>query len=162
MKTGYYEAFNRDNVHLVDLNDMAIERITPDGLRTTERDYEFDIIVYATCWRLRCRDRRVRPDRVHRRRRQKLRDKWRESPSTYLGLQTVGFPNLITLAGPQGASVSSNFLRWIEDAVDWATELVRYINRASSTIAAHNSYIRDRDYTRVEPTPEAERECDST
>ena len=48
METRYYEAYNRDNVHLVDLRETPIERITATGIRTTERDYEFDIIVYAT------------------------------------------------------------------------------------------------------------------
>ena len=48
LETRYYEAYNRDNVHLVDLQETPIERITPTGIRTTERDYDFDIIVYAT------------------------------------------------------------------------------------------------------------------
>ena len=48
LETNYFEAFNRDNVHLVDISETPIERVTVTGLRTTERDYEFDIIVYAT------------------------------------------------------------------------------------------------------------------
>ena len=48
LETNYYEAYNRPNVHLVDLSETPIERITEQGIRTTERDYEFDIIVYAT------------------------------------------------------------------------------------------------------------------
>ena len=35
-------------MHLVDISETPIEEITETGLRTTERDYEFDIIVYAT------------------------------------------------------------------------------------------------------------------
>ena len=45
---GYYEAYNRDNVNLVDLRDEPIEEITPTGIRTTARDYDLDVIVYAT------------------------------------------------------------------------------------------------------------------
>ena len=48
METRYYEAYNRDNVHLVDLQETPIERITPNGIQTTGADHEFDIIVYAT------------------------------------------------------------------------------------------------------------------
>ena len=48
METRYYEAYNRPNVHLVDLRETPIERITPTGIRTTAGDHEFDIIVYAT------------------------------------------------------------------------------------------------------------------
>ncbi|MPY93931.1 MAG: NAD(P)-binding protein [Acidimicrobiia bacterium] len=142
METRYYEAYNRDNVDLVDINETPIERVTPTGLRTSGRDYEFDVIVYATGF-----DAVTGAfDRIEftGANGASLRDKWRDGPATYLGMQTAGFPNLITLAGPQGGSVSTNFPRGIEDAVDWATELV--------------TYLHDHGYRSVEPTPEAEEE----
>ena len=46
---------------------------------------------------------------------------------TYLGVGVEGFPNLVTLAGPTGGSVSTNFPRGIETGVDWATELVQWM-----------------------------------
>ena len=48
LETNYFEAYNRDNVHLVDISKTPLERVTETGLRTTEQDYEFDVIVYAT------------------------------------------------------------------------------------------------------------------
>jgi cation diffusion facilitator CzcD-associated flavoprotein CzcO len=48
METRYYEAYNRDNVHLVDLQETPIERITRRGIQTTDAEIELDIIVYAT------------------------------------------------------------------------------------------------------------------
>src|SRR5947207_3472901 len=52
METNYFEAYNRPNVRLVDLSETPIVRVTETGLRTAEgggeRDYDFDIIVYAT------------------------------------------------------------------------------------------------------------------
>ena len=48
METNYFEAYNRPNVQLVDISETPLVRVTETGLRTTERDYEFDIIVYAT------------------------------------------------------------------------------------------------------------------
>ena len=48
LETRYFEAYNRDNVHLVDISETPLVRVTENGLRTTARDYEFDIIVYAT------------------------------------------------------------------------------------------------------------------
>ena len=45
LETRYFEAYNRDNVHLVDISETPLVRVTEKGLRTTERDYEFDIIV---------------------------------------------------------------------------------------------------------------------
>jgi len=140
LETNYYEAYNRENVHLVDLNETPIERITPRGIRTSTADYEFDVIVYATGF-----DAITGAfDRIEfvGMNGATLRDKWRDSPVTYLGLQTGGFPNLFTLAGPQGGSVTTNFPRGIEEAVDWTTGLI--------------SYLREHDCSRIEPTPEAE------
>ena len=46
---GFYEAFNRDNVQLVDIKDREpIVEITETGVTTTENEYEFDIILLAT------------------------------------------------------------------------------------------------------------------
>ena len=48
LESGYYEQFNRPNVLLVDVRETPIERVTPKGIKTTDKEYEFDIIVYAT------------------------------------------------------------------------------------------------------------------
>src|SRR5271154_4443714 len=47
LETKYFEAYNRDNVHLVDISETPLVRVTEKGLRTSERDHEFDVIVYA-------------------------------------------------------------------------------------------------------------------
>jgi len=142
METGYYEAFNLPHVHLVDLMETPIERITPSGVRTTERDYDVDVIVYATGFDAVTgafdRIDFIGPGGRH------LRDKWHLGPSTYLGVQTAGFPNLVMVAGPQGASVSTNYPRAIEFAVDWNTGLLEHAAR--------------RGFRRIEVTPEAEAE----
>jgi cation diffusion facilitator CzcD-associated flavoprotein CzcO len=140
METNYYEMYNRDNVHLVDINDTPIERVTASGLRTSERDYDVDLIVYATGF-----DAMTgafdRMDFVGVGG-QKLRDKWRDGPVTYLGLQVGGFPNMIMLAGPQAGSGFTNFGRGVEETVNWTTELVRH--------------ARDHGHLSVDVTPEAE------
>lgn len=43
----YYEAFNRDNVNLVDIKSDPIQEITSAGLRTSGREFEFDMIIFA-------------------------------------------------------------------------------------------------------------------
>jgi cation diffusion facilitator CzcD-associated flavoprotein CzcO len=140
METGYYEAYNRDNVHLVSIGETPIERITPTGIRTSERDYEFDLIVYATGF-----DAVTGAfdgiDFVGTEGR-RLRDYWRDGPLTYLGLQVAGFPNMFMLAGPQSASLSTNFPRGIETVVDWASGLFEHVVQ--------------RGIHRVEPTPDAQ------
>jgi cation diffusion facilitator CzcD-associated flavoprotein CzcO len=140
LESGYYEAFNRDNVELVDLRETPIERITPAGIKTSDGEREFDIIVYATGF-----DAITGAfDRIEIRGvgGQSLKDKWASGPRTYLGLQAAGFPNLITLVGPHNAALFCNMTRCIEQNVDWVADLL--------------AYMRDRGHTRVEPSMDAE------
>lgn len=48
METNYYEAYNQDNVRLVDILTTPIEYISEDSVKTTEEDIKCDILVYAT------------------------------------------------------------------------------------------------------------------
>ena len=140
LETRYYEAYNRDNVHLVCLRDTPIESITPCGIRTTAREYELDVIVYATGFdAITGSYDRIDIQGVGG---QRLRDKWQDGPITFLGMQVHGFPNLITVGGPQSGSASTNFPRSIEIGVDWTTRLL--------------DYMWERGYTRMEATPAAE------
>src|SRR5262249_34992432 len=43
----YFETYNRDNVHLIDLRRDPIERLTARGVQTSEGEYEVDCIVFA-------------------------------------------------------------------------------------------------------------------
>jgi len=142
METRYYEQYNRDNVHLVDIEDTPIVRVTPTGIRTTAGDHDLDVIIYATGFdAITGAFDRIDITGVDG---QKLRDVWQDGPVTYLGVQIAGFPNLLTLAAPQSGSVSTNFPRGIESGVDWATELIEW--------------MLEHGYTRIEATPEAQAE----
>src|SRR5205807_3148991 len=48
LESGYYEVYNQPNIKLVDINETPIERIIPTGIRTSDTEYEFDMIIYAT------------------------------------------------------------------------------------------------------------------
>jgi cation diffusion facilitator CzcD-associated flavoprotein CzcO len=142
LETHYFEAYNRDNVHLIDINDTPIERITPSGIRTSYQDFEFDLIIYATGFdAITGAFDRINFNGVDG---LPLREKWTKSPDTLLGMQTSGFPNLLMLSGPQGGSVSTNYPRGIETSVDWITDLL--------------VYMREHGYRRVEARAEAELE----
>ena len=67
LETKYYEVYNQPNVELVDIKETPIERITPNGIKTSDAEYEFDIIIYATGFRR--HHRQLRPYRFPRRRR---------------------------------------------------------------------------------------------
>lgn len=122
--TDYYETFNRDNVLLVDLQTTPIESITPRGIRTTEREYEFDCIVYATGFDA-MTGALLRID-IRGKHGLSLRDEWRAGPWTYLGVSMAGFPNLFTITGPGSPSVLSNVVHSIEQHVEWISDLLVY------------------------------------
>ncbi|QPF86617.1 NAD(P)/FAD-dependent oxidoreductase [Bradyrhizobium genosp. L] len=122
LETFYYEVYNRDNVELVDLKETPIERVTPEGIRTSEKDYAFDIIIYATGF-----DAITGSfDKIDFRgaRGTRLKEKWQHGPETYLGLMVDGFPNMMMLMGPHTAL--GNIPRSIEYSVDWVTGLMRF------------------------------------
>jgi cyclohexanone monooxygenase len=120
--TGYYETFNRPNVKLVSLRETPLTGVTPAGLRTSEREYEVDDIVFATGFdamtgTLLNIDIRGR-DGVT------LSDKWADGPRTYLGVATAGFPNLFLVTGPGSPSVLSNMVTSIEQHAEWITDCI--------------------------------------
>jgi cation diffusion facilitator CzcD-associated flavoprotein CzcO len=125
LDTNYYATFNRPNVHLVDLRETPIERITAGGIRTTEVDHPLDVIVYATGF-----DALTGPlEALGLRGRQgrSLAEAWSEGPRTYLGLAVPGFPNLFTITGPGSPSVLSNMPVSIEQHVEWISDCLAYL-----------------------------------
>jgi cation diffusion facilitator CzcD-associated flavoprotein CzcO len=141
LDSGYFETFNRDHVHLVDVKANPISEIIPAGVRLADgTSYEFDAIVYATGFDamtgpLNRIDIRGRGGRL-------LRAKWAEGPRTYLGLMSHGYPNLFTITGPQSPSVLSNMPVSIEQHVEFIGRII--------------GDMRERGADVVEPTQEAE------
>ena len=129
LETFYYEAYNQDNVELVDITETPIQRITPKGIKTSTAEYEFDMIIYATGFDAitgsfnKIDFRGV--DGV------KLKEKWKHGPQTYLGVMVDGFPNMMMLMGPHTAL--GNIPRSIEYNVDWVTGLIGYARESSLT-----------------------------
>jgi cyclohexanone monooxygenase len=121
--TGYFETFNRDNVALVNLKAEPIERITPIGVATTQREFEFDSIVLATGFDAITGT--LAKIAITGRGGRTLKDEWADGPGAYLGLMVEGFPNLFLITGPTSPSVLSNMLVSIEQHVDFIGELLR-------------------------------------
>jgi len=136
LETGYYDAYNRDNVLLVDVREAPIERITSKGVKTTEKEYEFDVIIYATGFDA-VTGSLTRLD-IRGLDGQTIKDKWANGPRTLLGIQTAGFPNLFI-------AINNSFCNYTvcaESMVEWITNCI--------------GYIRDKGYQRIATTPQAE------
>jgi cation diffusion facilitator CzcD-associated flavoprotein CzcO len=129
LETGYYEVYNQPNVELVDINETPIERITPPGIKTSDREHEFDIIIYATGFdaitgafdRIDIRG----VDGV------RLKDMWQDGPQTYLGVLIEGFPNLLMAMGPHAGL--GNYTRAAEYSVEWVSGLVQFATERGLT-----------------------------
>ncbi|MBR0666979.1 NAD(P)/FAD-dependent oxidoreductase [Roseomonas hellenica] len=129
LETRYYECYNQPNVALVDTRATPIERITPTGIRTSDAEYGFDIIVYATGFDAL----RGAFDRIDFTGREgaTLKEKWQDGATSLVGMLQDGFPNMFMLLGPHTAL--GNIPRSIEFNVDWVTRLLRHLQENSLT-----------------------------
>ena len=132
LETRYFEVYNQPNVTLVDIKETPIERITPTGIRTSNAEYEFDIIVFATGF-----DALTGSfDRIDIRGEGgvTLEEKWTGGAQTLMGMLVEGFPNLLMLLGPHTAL--GNIPRSIEYNVDWVSRLLGAMRQKGQTHVA--------------------------
>ncbi|MGA9275947.1 flavin-containing monooxygenase [Ilumatobacter sp.] len=144
LDSGYYATFNQPHVRLVDLRENPIQSITGAGIDVVTADgatsYEFDAIVFATGFDA-MTGAIVSVD-ITGRDGVQLRDRWADGPHTYLGVMSVGFPNLFMVTGPQSPSVLSNMALSIEQHVDWICDTIEHLRTDGKAV--------------IEPTPVAE------
>ena len=144
LESGYFEAYNQPNVHLVDLQKTPIDLITARGIQTADgTEHALDVLIFATGfnaitgafsaidWRgkddrplLGSSDNAIWPD---------------DRPQTFLGLTTPAMPNMFMVLGPH--QPFGNATRSIEHAVQVISELL--------------TYCKVNGYTYVEPEEEA-------
>jgi cation diffusion facilitator CzcD-associated flavoprotein CzcO len=137
LESGYFEAYNRDNVVLVDtINDEPIERITPNGIKTSKKEYPCDFLIYATGFDgVTGAFDRIDIRGLHGVR---LKEVWADGPRTYLGMLAEDFPNMMMVLGPHTAR--GNIPQVVEHSVEWQTGVLRF--------------MREHHYTRIETRPE--------
>jgi len=142
---GYYEAFNRDNVTLVDVKAAPIETFTTDGLKTTAASFKLDSVVFATGF-----DAMTGTlDNIDIRGIDglSLKDKWHAGPRTYLGIATTGFPNFFIITGPGSPSVLASMTVGVEHHAEWISECIDYLEqrdlaRIEATLAAEDAWVK--------------------
>jgi len=130
-ETRYYEVYNQPNVELVSILETPIRRITPTGIETEDRTFEFDIIVYATGF-----DAITGAlDRIDIRGAGglALKDKWKGALTTFVGVMVDGFPNMFMVVGPHTAL--GNIPRSIEYNVEWIAGLLGHMRARGLEVA---------------------------
>jgi cation diffusion facilitator CzcD-associated flavoprotein CzcO len=130
-ESGYYEVYNRSNVELVSIVETPIVRLTPTGIRTTARDFDLDMIVYATGFDAITGS----LDRIDIRGvgGRSLKERWRAGLETFVGVMVDGFPNLFMVMGPHTAL--GNIPRSIEYNVEWIRDLLGHMGRHGLRVA---------------------------
>ena len=137
----YYAAYNRDNVKLVDIKDREpIVEITETGIRTTENDYELDIIVLATGFQAYTGAQEALP--IRGRNGVLLRDKWDTESASIMGVFVADFPNFFMITGPQAPF--ANLPTSIEQNIIYIMDCIKKMEAE--------------DYAVCEPSKQAEEE----
>ncbi|QCB48266.1 alpha/beta hydrolase fold domain-containing protein [Hydrogenophaga sp. PAMC20947] len=143
----FYPALGRPHVELIT---AAIERITPDGILTTDgQKHPVDVLVCATGF-----------DAVHLLSGvkvtglggQTLQQAWHSGPSAYHGVSVAGFPNLFLMLGPNTATGHTSTLLYIEPEVQHAIACMqavrsgnhRWIAVKPEIQLAHNAALQAR------------------
>ncbi len=115
----WYPALARDNVELVD---HGVEALTEKGLIANGKEYEVDVIVWATGYKspsqgfpfpltgLGGRD---------------LNTYWKDGAKAYKGVSIAGFPNLFTLMGPNTGPGHTSVLVYTEAQMDYARQAIQ-------------------------------------
>ncbi len=130
--TGYYHAFNKDHVSIVDINAQPIEAITQSGIAYAGKQSQFDAIILATGYDAMTGS--LLKMNIRGRDHTSLSEAWREGPKTYMGLACNGFPNLFTITGPGSPSVLTNMLPSIEQHVNFVSDILAYANKNETTV----------------------------
>lgn len=119
---GYMEAFNRDNVRLVDIKKREpIVEITETGVRTTQNAFEFDIIVLATGFKAYTGALEAFP--IIGATGQTLNEKWGAVSGSIMGVCVSDFPNMFMVTGPQAPF--ANLPTSIEQNAIWISACIR-------------------------------------
>ncbi|MFC8381718.1 flavin-containing monooxygenase [Nocardia sp. NPDC057272] len=143
----YYEIFNQDNVHVVDLQANPIVEVTPKGLRTADgTEHELDLLVLATGFDAVTGG--ITAIDIRNAAGESIADSFADGAHTALGSATAGFPNLLFVYGPQSPSAFCNGPTAAEAQGEWIVEFLDYLHR--------------NNITRIEATVEAEQRWGTT
>ncbi|KAL4936430.1 hypothetical protein BDV06DRAFT_233420 [Aspergillus oleicola] len=140
LEIDYFEQFNRPNVQLIDVSENSISCFTETGLLLANgTNHDFDLICVATGFDIASGGLMEMGLRsVHG---TTLKDDWKDSVKSYLGLAISGYPNLFFTYGPHGPTAICNGPSAIEVQGRWIVDAIKLMERGG---------IKS-----VDPTPEA-------
>ncbi|WP_370225565.1 flavin-containing monooxygenase [Pararhodobacter marinus] len=148
LDTGYYETYNRPNVHLVDCLEDPIVEITETGIRTRSGDHQLDVLILATgydaltgallAFEITGRDGAA------------LKDKWRDGPRSLFGVLMQGFPNMFMTTGPNGPAALANIFTISENDVDFIAGVIAHMQKTGQGAVEASAQAEDAWMAQIE------------
>ena len=122
----YLQAFNRDNVTLVDTKGMGVESIDETGLTVDGEHYDVDCIIYSTGFEISTFYVRRLGFEIYGRDGVSMTEDWSgpNGPHTVHGIHSRGFPNLFMFSLVQGGQ-TVNFVHVLTELAIHTAELVK-------------------------------------
>ena len=132
----YFDAFNRDNVTLVDCPG-GVTQVTEHGVVANDQEYEVDCIVYATGFEAEVTPFPRRAGHpIIGRGGVPLAEKWKDGPRTYLGIFSRGYPNLFMMPAPgQQSTISVNFTHILSEGAEFIAGAIALLEERGVKIA---------------------------
>ena len=120
----YLQSFNKPNVHLVDTEGKGIDEITAKGFVVNGKEYEVDLIVYATGFESAVSPGRAGGFEITGVGGLALAKAWEDRVRTVHGMLTAGFPNMFHVGGLRQAAVSVNLLYVYDEQAKHAAKVI--------------------------------------
>ena len=134
----YLPTYNLPTVHLVDTHGKGITEITEDGPVFEGKQYQVDVLIYATGFEV---QKTGIYNAIKGEHGLDLNDKYKDGIRTVVGIHSQGYPNMFIMGGYQ-ASFQFNLTDMLQTQGDH--------------IAACIDYVRTNGYRTIDPTHEAE------
>lgn len=134
LENGFYAAFNRDNVELVDLRQQPVVSIDRAGINTAARHFDLDVIIYATGFDAGVGA--INKIDIRGAGGVSLRETWDRALRTTVGMQVHGFPNLfMTMAPFAPAAAICNVPVCVDQQCNWIADTIGFVlNRGLKAI----------------------------
>ncbi len=121
----YLQAFNRDNVSLVDTDGRGVDRITAKGVVAAGQEYEVDCIIFATGFEVGTDYTRRAGYDVVGSNGVTLSAHWKGGMRSVHGMHVHGFPNMFVVGHTQGG-FTVNYPHLLDEASRHACHIMRH------------------------------------
>lgn len=121
LSNDWYPTIGRSNVHLVG---SGVERVTPGGVVTADgTKVDADVLIWCTGFKA---SEFLAPMTITGRAGRDLHKQWQHGAQAYLGITTVGFPNMFMLFGPNTNSITNTIVFMLERQASYIRQAIEY------------------------------------